>query len=89
MVSEKEELKLVETDPCFAVFYRHFKMPGGVITYGSAEIVGFYETFEESDKEAEGIFKQYEGAPDLHVWIMRCLKTYNNGGIAIERGFKV
>jgi hypothetical protein len=78
---------MVEVDICYAVFYRHMMMPGGVLSYGSAEIVDYFDSFENADSKAKEIFAENEGAPDLHVWIMRCVKTYQNAGVAIERGF--
>jgi len=60
-------------------------MPGGVITYGSAEITDFCDTFEKADKIAHAVYLQNKGQPDLHIWVMRCLKTYQNGGIAVEK----
>lgn len=74
-----------ECDITYMVLYRHFMMSGGVFTYGSAEIDNYYDTFKKADKAAKAIYKKLEGSPDLHVWIVRCIKTYCNGGIAIEK----
>jgi hypothetical protein len=60
-------------------------MSGGLFNYGSAEIVEFTDTFDEADKIAKNVFKTHKGATDLHVWILRCEKTYCNAGITIER----
>ena len=78
--------EIVEVDITYAVFYRHFSMSGGIFNYGFAQIVDFFPTFQKADECAKKTFAEWEGEPDLHVWVMRCLKTYNNGGIAIERG---
>lgn len=79
-----DELKIKKLPPTWMVAYRHFAMPGGVFNYGVAEIYDFYRSFEEADKNAKKVFHNLRGKPDLHVWVLRCEKTYLNYGIAIE-----
>ena len=74
-----------EVDVAYLVTHRSMNMPGGIIDYGYAEIVGFFDTFKEADECAKQTFKKYKDAPDLHITISKCLKTYCNGGIAISK----
>lgn len=75
-----------EEDPMWMVAYRTFNMPGGVIDYGAAQIVDFFNSFDDADDQAKEVFESHEGEIDLRVWILRCEKTYCNAGVIIERG---
>jgi|GEM_PF-2770731 len=70
------------TQPKWMVLLRHFGMSGGIINYGTAKIIDFYETFEEADEEAREEFKNISEAPFPYVWILKCERTYQDGGIA-------
>jgi len=79
-------MKTVKVKPQWMVLSRHFFMPGGLLDYGEATIEEFFDSFEEADKYAK---KKYESMKKVFihpiVWVLRCEKTYREGGIVISK----
>jgi hypothetical protein len=76
--------KTKEVEPAWMCLYRHFGMQGGVFDCGYGFIEGVYDTFEEADARAKEVVKLSKNTIDPRIWVMRCVKTYAGGGIAIS-----
>jgi hypothetical protein len=61
-------------------------MDGGVIDYGLAEIVGFYDTLEEAEREAIALNEEVSKRdyPSYNIWIVECIKTFKKNGVVLK-----
>ena len=66
-----------KVEPQWMVAARHFGMPGGVLDYGEATIKEFFNSFDEADAYAKGLFEDtQDGLVDPRVWVLKCERTY-------------
>ena len=79
-------MKQVKVDPMWMVLLKHYSMHGGLFHYGEAEIIDICDSFEEAVEKAKKVYKQYEDDPNPFVWVMKCILTYQKGGVAVSDG---
>ena len=79
-------MKIKKVKPEWMVLARHFGMDGGIFDYGTADIKGFFGSFEEADIFAKELFERTQKYLLMpFVWVLKCEKTYQKGGIAVTR----
>jgi len=75
-----------EVAPKWMVLARHLLMAGGVVDYGVAEIKDIFDSFDEADEYASALFERTnEGLQLPYVWVLKCEKTYQKGGMAVSK----